>query len=279
MNWATIENAVAAWVKSATGLTTAGQVIWTGQNAPRTAVPRVELTWRAVGKRGRDWLAREHNPLVFAPFVFTAVAGTDVCTKVAHGLLTGDGPLDVDNVGGAPPGGLSESTPVYAIRLTDDTFKLARTLFQANAGNAIDITDAGTGTNSIVASADTVRVGAEIINRARGPRRARLELQSFAAAGVGDSSAMSYLEDVVAALELPSVRDAMVAAKVGIGVVGEPQDIGGELTPGRFEPRAVLECTLNLVSEISELGRRVDFIEVEDETESETFYVPEDPSL
>lgn len=75
---------------------------------------------------------------------FTA-ATTDICTKTAHGFVTGQ-KVRLTNSGGALPAGLAAATTYYVIKLTADTFSLAAT----DGGAAIDITGAGTGTHSIV---------------------------------------------------------------------------------------------------------------------------------
>lgn len=83
---------------------------------------------------------------------FTADAGTDVFTATAHGFLTGL-KVQVSNSGGALPTGLSAATDYFVIRLTANTFKLATSLVNANAGTAIDISDAGTGTQTATPTA------------------------------------------------------------------------------------------------------------------------------
>jgi hypothetical protein len=80
---------------------------------------------------------------------FTADAGADVLTKVAHGYSTGDR-VQVSNAGGGLPAGLVAATSYYAIRLNADTFKLASSATNASNGTAIDITTAGTGLQSVV---------------------------------------------------------------------------------------------------------------------------------
>ena len=77
---------------------------------------------------------------------FTAAA-SDICTKTAHGMKTG---LKVQvSTTTTLPAGLSAATDYFVIYLTADTFKLATSLANANAGTAVDITDAGTGTHTI----------------------------------------------------------------------------------------------------------------------------------
>lgn len=79
---------------------------------------------------------------------FTAVAATDLITKVAHGYSTGDR-VQLTNSGGALPAGLSAATTYYVIRVSADTFKLATSDTLATAGTAVDLTGAGTGTHSV----------------------------------------------------------------------------------------------------------------------------------
>lgn len=82
------------------------------------------------------------------PVVFTAVAATDLCTSTGHGYQNGD-QVQVTNSGGALPTGLSAGVTYFAIVASVDTFKLATTRANALAGTVIDITGAGSGTNSI----------------------------------------------------------------------------------------------------------------------------------
>lgn len=72
-----------------------------------------------------------------------ATASTDVLTKVAHGLVTGQ--LLEDFTFGAGFAGLTSGDDYFVIVLDADTFKLATTRANAEAGTAIDITTDGTG--------------------------------------------------------------------------------------------------------------------------------------
>jgi hypothetical protein len=93
--------------------------------------------------------------LVYSDDTFTAAA-SDICTNVAHALLTGDGPFQLTS-SGTLPAGLALATNYWIIKLTDDTFSFASTLANALAGTAVDITDAGTGTHTISDTASTAR--------------------------------------------------------------------------------------------------------------------------
>jgi hypothetical protein len=101
---------------------------------------------------GRNFAAA-FAALVYPDKTFTADASTDTITIVAHGLTTGDGPFQVSNAGGGLPSGLAAATNYWVIVTGVDTLKLATSLANAIAGTAIDVTTAGTGTQTI---ADTV---------------------------------------------------------------------------------------------------------------------------
>jgi uncharacterized phiE125 gp8 family phage protein len=75
---------------------------------------------------------------------FTAVAATDVCTISGRTLADGD-VVRVSNSGGALPVGLSVNTDYYVRDYASQTFKLAA----SSGGSAINLTDAGTGTNFV----------------------------------------------------------------------------------------------------------------------------------
>lgn len=81
---------------------------------------------------------------------FTA-AVTDICTKVAHGYLTG---LVVRlTTTTTLPAGLSLATDYYVIKIDADTFYLATNLVNALAGTRVDITSTGTGTHTATPTA------------------------------------------------------------------------------------------------------------------------------
>ena len=79
---------------------------------------------------------------------FTA-ATTDICTAAGHGFSTGDR-VRVTTSAADLPAGLAVDTTYYVIKIDANTFKLATSDANATAGTAVDITDAGTGTHSIV---------------------------------------------------------------------------------------------------------------------------------
>lgn len=89
------------------------------------------------------------NPTFVAANVNTA---TDTITITAHGFATGQ-VCTLTNSGGALPAGLAGATSYYIIVLTANTFQLASSLALATAGTPVDITGAGTGTQTVVLTA------------------------------------------------------------------------------------------------------------------------------
>jgi len=75
--------------------------------------------------------------------VFTASATTELLTCNGHGVKEGD-QIVVANSGGALPTGLAASTRYFAINVTPNAFALAT----VPSGGPIDITGAGSGTNT-----------------------------------------------------------------------------------------------------------------------------------
>lgn len=82
---------------------------------------------------------------------FTADSTTDICTKTSHGLYTGA--IVRVSTSGALPNPLLAATDYFVIRVTANTFKLAASLPDAQAGTAIDLTTNGTGTQTVTPTA------------------------------------------------------------------------------------------------------------------------------
>jgi hypothetical protein len=86
-----------------------------------------------------------------ATFVAAAVnPTTDIVTVPQHGRKTGD-IVQVRNSGGGLPGGLSANTPYWVIQLSVDTFAFASSESNAFAGTKVNLTTAGTGTQTVSA--------------------------------------------------------------------------------------------------------------------------------
>ncbi len=95
-------------------------------------------------------------PLVYADAVFTADNATEIFTITTHGLLTGDGPFQLTNAGGALPTGVSALTDYWIIKIDGNTFYLATSLANALAGTHLSISTNGTGTNTLSDTVATV---------------------------------------------------------------------------------------------------------------------------
>lgn len=140
-----------AWLKSTPGL----EKIFTVGDGPIRLV-HVDALGRIFVVSGNLLFQMTYAASVWTatrvsdPFAgtFTAVAATDLCTRTAHHFITGD-KLSSLTTTGTLPGGLSLATAYWVIRISDDTFKLATSLVNANAGTAINITTAGTGVHTM----------------------------------------------------------------------------------------------------------------------------------
>lgn len=266
MNWPTIRAAIAAWVRTGSGFDDE-HVIWSQMGRPRPSGPYVEMALRNVRILGQDWLEVDDNPLVLADDLIESVnTGTDELTLTGHAYETGDGPVRL-TTSGTLPGGLALATDYWVIVVDADTIQLAASFLDAIdvSPTAIDITSAGTGTHTISDTSETARAGEEISHLARGTREAILQLQCFAGESetVGAHVPLATLESVLAAARLPTARDALVAGGVGVLRSGGVTLFDGTLGFSVFEPRAVVDVYLHLVSEVTELGTYVERVEVE----------------
>jgi hypothetical protein len=81
---------------------------------------------------------------------FTANATTDLITLASDpGFMKIDGPVTFTNSGGALPAGLSTSTNYWLLRATATTYYVCTSQGAAMDGSYVDITDAGTGTQTM----------------------------------------------------------------------------------------------------------------------------------
>lgn len=89
--------------------------------------------------------------------ITTITAATDLLTKVAHGLTTGQ--VVYLTTAGTFPGAtpaLAINTAYWIIKIDDDNVKLASTYANAIAGTPIDLTSAGAGTLTLVTTGNDV---------------------------------------------------------------------------------------------------------------------------
>ncbi len=140
----------------------------TGKNYTATFPSLVVADLTFVGEADDDTLTCA-NILTNPDDTFTADNTTDIFTAAAHGLVTGDGPFQVSNGGGALPTGLAAVTDYWIIRLTDDTFQLATSVANAILGTALTISTNGTGTQTIADTVTTRRLAAHGLVTGDGP--------------------------------------------------------------------------------------------------------------
>jgi hypothetical protein len=119
--------------------------------------------------------------------------------------------------------------------------------------------------------------GDNVRYNARGLRSVTLQIQVFEGEELGETSCVALLEQVISALMLPSVAAALSTAGVGVGAHTPVRYVPGRRNTA-FEPRAVLEFTLNFPSDLSEVGPRIKHVEIEGElVETTSSWSPEPP--
>lgn len=262
MDITAIENAIATWVAAGSGLGSS-KIRWGGQNGDPPATPYVELTY-SINPVGQDWTDDEDNPLVLADDdVESVAAGADQLTLTTHAYQTGDGPVQLTTTG-TLPAGLALATDYWIIVDDANTVRLAATFAEAidASPTAVDITDAGTGTHTIVDTPTTVRAGEELLRRTRGVRQLVLRVTVFADDATEALSAQYIANRIISAVRQPSNREALRTAGVGVLEFTPVSRIGIQQA-AFFEPRARFEMRGSLVEELTETGTRIESAEIE----------------
>lgn len=120
--------------------------------------------------------------------------------------------------------------------------------------------------------------GNELVVTVRGSRALRLSVQTFGGTSLGDTSDLARLQRVLMAATLPTVRDALGAAGVGLGPIGGVTVIDGDRN-GMFEPRAAVDVEIYVASELAATGTFIEHLEVENLLSGETLLIdrPLDP--
>ncbi|MBA3841180.1 MAG: hypothetical protein H0X39_00915 [Actinobacteria bacterium] len=285
--WASVEDAIQAWITAGSGLAS-DHVVWAQQTAPRPVGEFISLRMTVFNRSGRDWRAREDNPVPIGPLAVTAQAGNSL-TVTAHGLVTGQGPLTVASTGtatgsydgsydgsfdsagaGAVPGGLTPGVSYWPVVINANTLQLAATFQLAVAASPTVIALSSAGTGTVTISGTTFVPGAEVTSKLRGPRQAILTLQCFAGAPTGGgatgvTSPFAILNDAISSYALETREAALSAAGIGIGWVESIQSIDGVVNTVRFEPRAIATVHLHLASEIVETSTYIQIVNATDQ--------------
>ena len=111
--------------------------------------------------------------------------------------------------------------------------------------------------------ADTPEAGAELDFKARGIRRMNVRLRCFGGTASGAGSARASLEKVVAKFPLPTYRAIVANAGIGVASFSRVQNISGVLNSSIIEPRAMLDITCYLASEVSEPGTYIENVSID----------------
>jgi hypothetical protein len=257
-------DAIQGWVVVGSGLPSAS-VVWYAQDAPRPAAPAIVMRLNALGEFGPAWADTKPNPFVFSTLTVTGVdMSADTLAIANHGLLTGDGPVQLDAV--TLPAPLATATDYWIIVTDAGHVQLATSYAKTGGGQgagnpttAIDLTSAGSGTITLSATTATVRAGAELLEVSRSMVHAVLELQCHATPTIGADMAVALLQRVRARRAWYSQMTALDVANVGMLRADRVRFVQGVRDALLFEPRALLEIHLSLPSE--ETGEPVTIIE------------------
>lgn len=273
IDWVVIQRALQRWVVSCTGLP-ADKVVWAQQYAPRPTQDAIIMRFMMIDDTGRPWIDHETNPLIFNAFAVTSVDDVaNTFTKASHGLLTGDGPVNL--TGASLPGNISSTTPYWVIRIDDNTFKLALSFQDAVATIPVpvDISSAGSGTITVSANTGTLRAGQEIVLKARSVVKAILTLEAYSSSGVGLNMPSAILWRINAKRLLPTALAILEDANIGVIEVGTVKAIDGMQDLALFEPRALVDIMLQLSSEDSDTTTIIEVTEITNNNIPDTFTV------
>jgi hypothetical protein len=272
IDWVTAQKALQNWVVYCTGLA-ADHVVWGQQQAPRPAQPGVIMRIMLLDDNNRPWVDVEPNPLVIPTITVTGVDATaNTFTKTGHGLLTGDGPVQLSSTVSLP-GNITALTNYWIIKVDADKFKLATKFLDAMNNVAVDLADAGSGVITLDDTATTVRQGQEVKFLARSLQKALLTLECYTDVGVGMDMATAILWRVGSKRMLPTASAILEEANVSVIDVDRVRAVGGTQSQYLFEPRAMLDVKLYLVSEEAENTTIIERTEITNEDTLDTFTV------
>ncbi len=276
VDWVVFQKAVQDWVEGGSGLS-ANKVVWSQQQAPRPEAPAITLRISNISDTSRGWLDYESNILVFNDKTVESVDATaNTLTITNHGLLTGDGPIEITSTG-TVPGGTLEDTNYWVIKIDANTLKLATSFLDSmqTVPISVDLTSVGTGTITIADTADTLRQGQEVSAIARSFLRVTVELHCHAATGVGMEMAMSLLQRVRTRRFWPSQEAILNTANVGLIDVDRVRAIMGVQDALLFEPRALLDVRFCVPCEEGEYQTIIETVELENLDTGDQFIIPE----
>jgi hypothetical protein len=245
IGWVDVQGVIADWVIAASGLPEECH-LWANQDEPRTApAPYIMMTILWEDTVGSDAVIHRKAP----DATFVADASSNELAAAAHGRATGDGPVRLSNADGALPGGLAASTDYWVIRVSDDALKLASSRARSLSGTAVDVTTVGTGTHTL---------SGPITASVEGPRVLQLQLECFADDVIGSAQPQAILDRVVMGAHLPSVAEALIAARVAVGRAGRIVPLPGIEA---FALRAAVQVPVHVAAQVSEPGYLIERVE------------------
>lgn len=266
-DWGAIEQALQAWVALSSGIP-AARVVWSGFGRARPTVAPgeqwISLLIDAVSLDSMPWGEVTPNPLTFAPLaVVASPAPASTFTVSNHGRATGDGPLRLTTTGALPTGS-AVGANYWAVVVDANTLKLATHFADAMASVPVTIVlaDAGTGVHTLSATAETVTAGAEVLQLVHVQQSAKLSVQCYGGNPTGNDNPKAILQRVVTSAQLPSFRDALEAANVGVTTSGAINDVGALINSARWEPRAHVDFTIWFTAQVQETGTVIETAEV-----------------
>lgn len=104
--------------------------------------------------------------------------------------------------------------------------------------------------------------GADVTYYGRGQRIAVVVIQVFAETALGTDGAAAILNDIISKARLPSIKNALSVAGIGIASFSPIKTLGEILNTVVFEPRATVDVRIHLKSEVSEVGTRIGTVEI-----------------
>jgi hypothetical protein len=266
--WSTVQAAIQEWIQSATGLAD-GKVIWANQNGGQPQGTFVDMEIQSLRRVGRDWTRRSERFVEIDLDVEEVDPDSDTFTATGHGQVSGTGPVRFD--GDDLPGGADEDTNFWLIRVDDDTLQVAASFLDALASSPdpVDLTSEGSGAMSLVSTDETTEAGAEVEHKIQGLREFILEVRCFDAAAVGDNMAVARLNNVITKSQLPSIRNALRVAGIGISRFEPVLDVTSVVGETVLEPRAHLRVIGYLADEVSENTTFIERTDLTDENFSQ----------
>jgi hypothetical protein len=272
-DWTTMQKAMQDFVVAATGLLDT-QVVWGQQDARRPPGPAISMRISNIAEVGKAELNIDDNPLTFSAKTVTLV---DVAGNrfeiIGHGLLTGDGPVQIDSSLDDLPAPLAEQTDYWVIAPDANHIQFARSYADTGGGQGagnpttpITLTDAGSGTTIVTSTPDTLRAGQEVNAVARTLLRVTLELRCHSADAVGPSMATSILNRVKTRRRLPTVKQWLDDVMISVSDVDRVRAILGIRDALLFEPRAYLDVHLMVPVEESEALTIIQIVEITNQT-------------